>query len=662
MLSKIDKHHVDCDIKQLTPTEWESSGTAGAGSYPTLHELDASEIPTKPTAPTIDDGTTPVTNNTELQAMNGSGSYILTYDPDLTGVTWTPITGFSGTLDGNGHTISNLLIENVSASQQGLFGTVDDGFKAKDINFVDCSISTTSSRSDVGILVGGTAGAGDVTILLNNIHLTGCSVSMDDGSDSVGILCGFLDRQDATEIYNCSATDCSVTGAFQVGGMFGVFRTKDNPTNEIYITDCAVINLTMANAEGYPQWDTAYQMGGFIALPDNDGTGDGDPFVNFHSCYSTGTITADGGFDIGGFCASTGGNFRFVSCYSTVDIVVDMIDEWVGYDLSVVGGFTAVDTCYDIYIDCYATGDITVTNATEYATNLIGGFCGLTAFTETTSYLRCYSTGNISITSTHASSQAYKIGGFIGELRSWSYVAKVNVDSTDTITRCWSESDISINVAGTNKVYNIGGFIGNALVSKSASYVESLEIKDCYTWSEIDIENSAYSVGGFIGDLTINTQDDIIIDNCYVAQTDIRTGSGITNDLSEEVGNNINGFIGVITGTGSASTTNTFWDIETSGETSTPENGADGHTTAWMMTKSNYESAGWAFSTADGVKDDINSIWMIAVGASGTGDQYRTTAYPQDWSHLEGQTVQVVKDGIYLGDEAVSGGQITLDD
>jgi len=42
--------------------------------------------------------------------------------------------------------------------------------------------------------------------------------------------------------------------------------------------------------------------------------------------------------------------------------------------------------------------------------------------------------------------------------------------------------------------------------------------------------------------------------------------------------------------------------------------------------------------------------------------QYRTTSYPSDWTHLEGQTVQVVKDGIYLGDEAVSGGQITLDD
>ena len=42
--------------------------------------------------------------------------------------------------------------------------------------------------------------------------------------------------------------------------------------------------------------------------------------------------------------------------------------------------------------------------------------------------------------------------------------------------------------------------------------------------------------------------------------------------------------------------------------------------------------------------------------------QSRTIAYPQDWSHLEGETVQVVKDGIYLGDEEVSGGQITLDD
>ena len=42
--------------------------------------------------------------------------------------------------------------------------------------------------------------------------------------------------------------------------------------------------------------------------------------------------------------------------------------------------------------------------------------------------------------------------------------------------------------------------------------------------------------------------------------------------------------------------------------------------------------------------------------------QYRSIAYPEDWAHLEGQTVQVVKDGIYLGDEAVSGGQITLDD
>ena len=45
-----------------------------------------------------------------------------------------------------------------------------------------------------------------------------------------------------------------------------------------------------------------------------------------------------------------------------------------------------------------------------------------------------------------------------------------------------------------------------------------------------------------------------------------------------------------------------------------------------------------------------------------TSNQSRTIAFPQDWAHLEGEVVQVLKNGTYIGDEAVSGGQITLDD
>ena len=60
--------------------------------------------------------------------------------------------------------------------------------------------------------------------------------------------------------------------------------------------------------------------------------------------------------------------------------------------------------------------------------------------------------------------------------------------------------------------------------------------------------------------------------------------------------------------------------------------------------------------------DGVVNYGTFATWVAGASEQNRTIAYPEDWAHLEGQTVQVVKDGIYLGDEAVSGGQITLDD
>ncbi|MDO4866662.1 MAG: hypothetical protein Q4C10_08885 [Clostridia bacterium] len=81
----------------------------------------------------------------ELAAINDnlSGNYVLTADIDLAGVEWTPIgayapsgeseeeqeipaaeTAFTGTFDGQGHTISNLVINQPEAWAQGLFGCV----------------------------------------------------------------------------------------------------------------------------------------------------------------------------------------------------------------------------------------------------------------------------------------------------------------------------------------------------------------------------------------------------------------------------------------------------------------------------------------------------------------------------------------------------------
>jgi len=44
----------------------------------------------------------------ELADIRGNGSYRLGTDIDMTGFDWDGIKSFSGTLDGNGYTISNL--------------------------------------------------------------------------------------------------------------------------------------------------------------------------------------------------------------------------------------------------------------------------------------------------------------------------------------------------------------------------------------------------------------------------------------------------------------------------------------------------------------------------------------------------------------------------
>src|SRR3712207_6630452 len=63
-----------------------------------------------------------IENAEQLQAVNDflTSHFILTEDIDLEGVVWNPIGTFTGVLDGNGHSINNLLIENGN-SGNGLF-------------------------------------------------------------------------------------------------------------------------------------------------------------------------------------------------------------------------------------------------------------------------------------------------------------------------------------------------------------------------------------------------------------------------------------------------------------------------------------------------------------------------------------------------------------
>ena len=129
-----------------------------------------------------------------------------------TGNGWEPVgdslnVPFRATFDGNGHTISNLMINRTGRTHTGLFGYVRfEQSKIANLGLLDVNI-TGGDR--VGGLVGSIFGAA-----VRNSYVTG-SV---EGGNSVGGLVGFTSRGSITNSY---AATGSVTGSTRIGGLVG---------------------------------------------------------------------------------------------------------------------------------------------------------------------------------------------------------------------------------------------------------------------------------------------------------------------------------------------------------------------------------------------------------------------------------------------------------
>lgn len=144
-------------------------------------------------------------------ANNLSGKYILMNDIDLSGIAnWAPINGFTGELNGNGYTISNLKIDSADSNNVGLFGSLSDGAVLQNINLSNVDVK---GGNNVGGLVGYAEIRGN-RATVKNCTVTG-SVS---GTSSVGLLAGTAGMSiDLSDIF----TSGSVSGQQYVGGVLG---------------------------------------------------------------------------------------------------------------------------------------------------------------------------------------------------------------------------------------------------------------------------------------------------------------------------------------------------------------------------------------------------------------------------------------------------------
>ena len=229
---------------------------------------------------------------------------------------WTPIGSgsqpFSGTLDGDGHSVSGIYI-NSTEIYQGLVGYLGSGGTLQ-------NLGVKASYIKGGYSVGGVCGRNDGTV--TNCYNTG-NVT---GNSTVGGVCGENYFGTVTNCYNTG----SVTGSNDVGGV------------------CGYNNRTVTNCYNTGSVEGTERVGGVCGY--NYG-------ATVTNCYNTGNVT--GSNDVGGLCGRNDGTVN--NCYNTGSVTGS----------NDVGGlcgqnYATVTNCY--YLNtCGAAGEGTSKTADEFA-------------------------------------------------------------------------------------------------------------------------------------------------------------------------------------------------------------------------------------------------------------------------------------------------------
>ncbi len=221
--------------------------------------------------------------------------FILTADIDMNDIAaaeYNIIEAFSGTFDGNNHTISNFKLTTTREMYTGLFGSVS-GF-IRNLGLIDPNIFAE------GGIVGSLAGHLDQGII-TNCYAKRAIVS---GGNIIGGLVGSND----SDILECYSTGI-VSGNSSVGGLVG--RISEGTVKRCYSKAGVSGNRSVGGLVGITVHERSEITNSYA-----NGSVEGDTYIgglagqveqgNAYKCYSTGSVS--GNRSVGGFV----GNIRFL--------------------------------------------------------------------------------------------------------------------------------------------------------------------------------------------------------------------------------------------------------------------------------------------------------------------------------------------------------------
>jgi len=286
------------------------------------------------------------------------------------------------------------------------------------------------------------------------------------------------------------------------------------------------------------------------------------------NCYSTGSVTGTGG--VSGLVGGNDGG-TITNCYSSGNITGDdFVGGLVGFNrgtitncysfcsisgAAYVGGVVGENNIGNVSY-CYFEGIVSGTGSYS------GGIAGINRSGAAIS--NCYSSGSV---------YGY---GQVGGLAGGNFRGII---SDGILINCYSTS----TVEGDRSV---GGLVG----------LNKAVVLNSYSTGNV---SGVESVGGLVGKNSYSTSGYGEISNCY-------SGGSVsgTTDVGGLVGLNDSGTV-----------SNAFWDIETSGQTTS--DGGIGKTTGGMQMASTFADAGWDFVDVWEVCEGMNYpilVWQIPVG------------------------------------------------
>lgn len=203
----------------------------------------------------IDGGDLDANGQIEIYSADGlqllhddpAANYILMGDIDMQGADWTPVVGFSGTLDGNGHTISNFNVTEGAPSglnvngvkfNMGFFGDTLGSAVITGLHLRNVTVTATDDALYLGLLAGSHRG-----------QVTDCTATgtIIDSRESHGTATGELTFAGALvgRICNPSTGDA-------VGNIAGGTSVSVSDEQGKYTTDglCADVAFVIADEDG----------------------------------------------------------------------------------------------------------------------------------------------------------------------------------------------------------------------------------------------------------------------------------------------------------------------------------------------------------------------------------------------------------------------------